>query len=218
MLPRLYIIANYSSETLEEDSLDSWLKYLGRLCSYPEPAFLLQLRAKRITLLERIELYRQALDLAEEYQFPRNYIYLNSEQPTLFEGCAHHLSQKQLELGLAHRTHSPFAISTHDQLSLTDAQTTEASFLVYSPVFKPSTKQVEGQGLEALRSACKHSSKPIFALGGISPARAQLCRQAGAYGAAVLSGVSRAKDTHQAIEEYQFSVNSGDQNVRQHTW
>jgi thiamine-phosphate pyrophosphorylase len=59
-----------------------------------------------------------------------------------------------------------------------------AEYLIFGTVFgtrsKPAGSPVAG--VEALRAACAGTSIPVLAIGGITPARAAACRDAGAVG------------------------------------
>lgn len=66
-----------------------------------------------------------------------------------------------------------------------------ADYFFFSPVFPTSSKPGHpGTGLEALAHFCQAVSRtPVFALGGLTPARVGPCLDAGAYGVAVRSGI-----------------------------
>jgi thiamine-phosphate pyrophosphorylase len=67
-------------------------------------------------------------------------------------------------------------------------QSTEASMLLFSPVFEKVTEPARrGQGLAALRSAVKVANPtPVLALGGVTEKNAAACVQAGAAGVAAI--------------------------------
>ena len=88
----------------------------------------------------------------------------------------------------------PIGCSTH---SLDDVRGIGAhvDYLVHGPVFPTPSKDVlvAAQGLDGLRAACAVSRVPVVAIGGILPAAAVACFQAGAAGIAALSGLRRER-------------------------
>ena len=74
----------------------------------------------------------------------------------------------------------------------------------FSPVFATASKPDHpGTGLSPLAAACAlFESRPVFALGGVTPRRVAACQRAGAYGAAVLSGILHASDPAAAARTY----------------
>jgi thiamine-phosphate pyrophosphorylase len=66
-----------------------------------------------------------------------------------------------------------------------------ADFLTFSPVYLSAGKSGYGPpaGMERLSEVSRSVRIPVLALGGVTPERVPECLQAGAYGAAVLSGL-----------------------------
>ena len=80
--------------------------------------------------------------------------------------------------------------SAHTAEEAREAASAGASYVTFSPVYPTSSKPAHsGVGVEALASAVRAAAPvPVYALGGVTPTRAVMCRTAGAQGAAVLSG------------------------------
>ncbi len=70
-----------------------------------------------------------------------------------------------------------------------------ADFLTYSPIYATASKPGYGPavGTANLAEVVKGMKLPVFALGGITPARVSECLTAGAFGVAVMSGVMAPK-------------------------
>lgn len=83
-----------------------------------------------------------------------------------------------------------------------------ADYFFFSPVYPTSSKPGHpGVGLAALAAFCEAARpRPVFALGGVTPARVADCRAAGAYGVAVLSGILTAESVEEATRVYLKSV------------
>lgn len=81
------------------------------------------------------------------------------------------------------------------------------NYIVAGTLF-PSTSHPGAQpaGLEFLRTACAASSLPVVAIGGITPERVALCREAGAAGVAVLSPILYAADPERAARAFRAAL------------
>ncbi len=80
--------------------------------------------------------------------------------------------------------------SAHSATQVRAAALAGADYATLSPVFETATHpETPPLGLGPLRLAARTAGIPIFGLGGITAPRARLVRDAGAHGAAVLSGL-----------------------------
>ena len=79
-----------------------------------------------------------------------------------------------------------------------------ADFLTYSPIYPTASKPGYGPavGTARLAEVVDGVKLPVFALGGITPARVHECLAAGAYGVAVMSGVMSIKDAGIQAKRY----------------
>jgi len=98
----------------------------------------------------------------------------------------------------------PLGYSTHTAAEAATALGAGATYVFFSPVFPtPSKPGHPGAGLHALTDVVERvAPAPVYALGGITPARVATCLEAGAYGVAVLSGIMYADDTAAAARRY----------------
>ena len=93
-------------------------------------------------------------------------------------------------------------ISVHSLENAKRAEALGADYLIYGSVFStashPETAPV---GLDELSKVTQAVSCPVYAIGGISAANAKSCKEAGAYGVAVMSAVWQAPDATQAVRD-----------------
>ena len=83
-------------------------------------------------------------------------------------------------------------VSCHSPLEVAEATRDGANFVVFGPVFETPSKVALGLppvGLGALEAACKRTTLPVFAIGGIEPALAARTREAGAKGVAAIRAI-----------------------------
>ncbi len=79
-----------------------------------------------------------------------------------------------------------------------------ADFVTYSPIYPTASKPGYGPavGIGGLTEITARVVLPVFALGGITAARATECLAAGAFGVAVMSGVMSPKDAGKQARRY----------------
>jgi thiamine-phosphate pyrophosphorylase len=114
-----------------------------------------------------------------------------------------HLGVSSLPAREARRLLGPSALvgcSTHTLRELADAEEGGADFVTFGPVFFTPSKAAYGPpvGLPALAAACRAARIPVFALGGVGVGNVEEVLSAGAYGAAMVSGVIAAPDPRAA--------------------
>jgi thiamine-phosphate pyrophosphorylase len=94
-------------------------------------------------------------------------------------------------------------VSTHNAGEITRAEGLGADFAVFGPVFETISKGAYAApaGPQGLASVCAAASIPVFALGGITPARMADLDDSGAAGVAVIGAIMGVKDPGQAMVE-----------------
>jgi len=117
-----------------------------------------------------------------------------------------HLPQDGLPANVCRRIVDPhmlIGVSTHTLNEAKDAEARGADFITFGPVFQTPSKAQYGSpvGLEALQTACRTVTVPVFGLGGISAARAETVATAGAAGIGVISAILAAPDREGAARE-----------------
>ena len=194
-LPRLYLI-------LEPDTALGPVETMRAACA--AGVRLVQWRAKSLPARQVFEVARELALIAAAW---RASLLINDRADIARSVAAAgvHLPEAGLPLGAARALLGASGVigaSTHDLAGLERAR--DANFATYSPIFETSSKPGYGPalGLEELAKAARVSPVPIYALGGITPARAQRCIDAGAHGVAVMGGITRAASPFDAATAY----------------
>ncbi|MCP9440634.1 MAG: thiamine phosphate synthase [Nitrospira sp.] len=111
-------------------------------------------------------------------------------------------------------------ISTHSLAEVQAANLERADYVVFGPVFDTPSKRQFGSpvGLDQLAEACRLSTVPVFAIGGITCASVPAVRRAGAHGVAVIGAILGQDDvaaaTHDLLASLAASSDSDVSDVR----
>ncbi len=99
-------------------------------------------------------------------------------------------------------------VSTHSLEEARRAETQGPDFILFGPVFATPSKLKFGppQGLERLKQVAEAVRTPVFAVGGVSPARTRLCLEHGAAGVAAISSVMQAPNPAEILEQYRLAL------------
>jgi thiamine-phosphate pyrophosphorylase len=97
-------------------------------------------------------------------------------------------------------------VSVHSIDSATRAEEEGADFLLFGPIFETPGK--EAKGLPALHQLTGFVSIPVYAVGGMTPDRAQQCREAGAHGVAAIRDLMTAPNILERLAEYEEALGS----------
>ena len=94
--------------------------------------------------------------------------------------------------------------SAHEHVEAEGDRTQGVDYYFFSPVFPTSSKPDQPPtGVGPLRAFCQTAAPvPVLALGGITPERVPVCREAGARGVAVLSGIMNVETPRAAARAY----------------
>lgn len=95
-------------------------------------------------------------------------------------------------------------VSTHSVEDVRRANLSGADYVVFGPVFETPSKRSFGLplGLDLLADACRQSSIPVLAIGGITCGRVRDVRRAGAHGVAVIGALLTRNDIGEAVREF----------------
>lgn len=124
-----------------------------------------------------------------------------------------HLTSQSLSVPVVRRILTPpklIGVSIHSLAEAVQAQNAGADFVVFGPVFDTPSKRAFGppQGLMKLKEVAQSINLPVLAIGGIDPQRAQMCRECGAHGAAVISSIMSADNVNEKIKEFETALGS----------
>ncbi len=114
-----------------------------------------------------------------------------------------HLRADSLPVSVVRRLLGPtrwIGVSTHSTQDVVEAEKGGADFAVLGPIYDTPSKRRYGDplGLRVLEEASFRCRIPIFAIGGITPARVPEVRRAGAFGVAVISSILSEGDVEMA--------------------
>jgi len=204
-LPRIYLVSSG-----EEDS-DNGKRLLNQLARLPHSLpCMVQIREKALSAQKLLTLALKA----KEIELPEGTLLLMNERLDLalaaeLDGV--HLPENACSVQEL-RPLAPkliYGCSVHSLAALRIAEKAGADYLLFGPVFDTPSKRVYGapQGLEKLGAICQATSLPVFALGGITPKNAHLCRVKGAYGVAALSLFQQKIRFTETIEELNLHLN-----------
>ena len=155
------------------------------LSALPIGAAAVQLREKDLPPAELLELARTLLPLCRSAKVNTRLevvkaaradgVHLPADGPSVAEARQH--------LGLG----ALIGRSCHSPEEVARAAQDGADFAVFGPVWETPGK--EPQGMTALHQATKAASVPVFAIGGVTPARAKRAVNAGAHGVACIRSI-----------------------------
>ena len=167
----------------------------------PIGAAAVQLREKDLSPAELLELARTLLPLCRSAKAP---LLVNSRLEVVKAARADgvHLPADGPPVGDARRHLGPGALigrSCHSKEEVARAAQEGADFAVFGPVWETPGKKA--QGMTALHEATQAASLPVFAIGGVTPARAKRALNAGAYGVACIRNILGAENPAAAALE-----------------
>jgi thiamine-phosphate pyrophosphorylase len=123
------------------------------------------------------------------------------------DACGVHLGQEDLPPDAARAILGRAKVigySTHTPAQVRRAIRLPVDYIGFGPVFATSTKEKPSAvvGLDGLRGACRLSSKPVVAIGGIGLEQVRDVMEAGASAVAVISALMKAPDLARRMEQF----------------
>lgn len=118
-----------------------------------------------------------------------------------------HLRSDSLPVSSARRLLGPdrlIGVSTHSVEEVRRGNQEGADYIIFGPIFDTASKRSYGPplGLDLLAAACRESTVPVFAIGGITCERVEAVRRAGAHGVAVIGALLTRDDIGEALREF----------------
>jgi thiamine-phosphate pyrophosphorylase len=155
---------------------------------------ILQLRCKRLDDRAFLELASELRVLCSQAR-TRFVINDRADIAQIVGADGLHLGQDDLTVADARRVVGEMLIgvSTHDRDQALHADRAGADLIAFGPVFETKSKESPDPvvGLDTLERVCRDVSRPVVAIGGITPENAAETLQAGATYVAVISALPR---------------------------
>ena len=94
--------------------------------------------------------------------------------------------------------------SVHSAEEALQSEKEGADFVVLGPVYETPSKRQYGPplGVDVIREAGRHCTIPVYAIGGMTPARVENVMASGAAGVAVVSSIFQAASPGEAVTTY----------------
>lgn len=201
-LPRLYPIVDVREESPEAS--ERALRLAIELAA--AGATLLQLRAKSLAAGAMTALATRMVAAVAPHG--TRVIVNDRADVALAAGAAGvHVGDEDLPVAAARDVLGPGAVvgySTHSIDDVLAAARVPADYIGFGPVFDSPTKAGvrESRGVDLLAAACRASTLPVVAIGGITLATAPDCWRAGAASVAVISEIERSADAGALARAY----------------
>ncbi len=168
-------------------------------------AVLVQIRDKETPVRELLPDLQRCVEFAQRH----GVLLIINDRCDLALSCGAsgvHLGQEDLHPGSARELlgrRSVIGYSTHSIKQLRQACSLPVDYIGFGPVRTTTTKQDLSPvvGLEGLRLACRESTKPVVAIGGIGMELIPAVLEAGAASAAVISALMRCPDLARGMEQ-----------------
>ena len=166
----------------------------------------IQLREKDLSGDELIHLAQPIVELCRSYE-AKLFINTDTHVARNVGAVGVHLPENMGSVdSVRAQTGGNFCIgcSVHSFDAAEEREAEGADFVTYSPIYPTASKPGYGPavGVESLTKIAALVKLPVFALGGITPARATECLAAGAFGIAVMSGVMSHKNAGKRARRY----------------
>jgi thiamine-phosphate pyrophosphorylase len=155
---------------------------------------MVQLRAKRLDDMAFLNIAKRVRSACAHAEVPF-VINDRADIASLVRADGLHLGQDDLSIEDARRVvrEMPIGVSTHNLEQAAKADTEGADLIAFGPVFETKTKEKPDPvvGLRTLEEVCQTVSRPVVAIGGITPENAAEALRTGARYIAVVSALPR---------------------------
>jgi thiamine-phosphate pyrophosphorylase len=176
---------------------------LQRVLTVAAPA--IQLRERDLSAKELVMLAREVQALTASR---RSQLLINDriDVALALEGVGVHLRSNSLPVPVARRLLGVgrlLGVSVHAVEEAVQAESQGADYIIFGPIYETPSKQMFGSplGIRTLEKACRTVRIPVVGIGGVTASRAHELRQAGAFGAAVITAILGAADVESATHK-----------------
>lgn len=166
----------------------------------------IQLREKDLSSAELVGLAQPIAELCRNYE-AKLFINTDTHVARNIGAAGIHLPANAASAGSVRKqigANFYIGCSVHTFAATEKREAEGADFVTYSPIYPTTSKPGYGPavGIESLAEVTARVELPVFALGGITPARATECLAVGAFGVAVMSGVMSPKNAGEQARRY----------------
>lgn len=166
---------------------------------------IVQLRERDLSARELVRLAREVQVVTASH---RSQLLINDriDVALALEGVGVHLRSNSLPVSIARQllgAQRLVGVSVHTVEEAIQVESQGADYIILGPIYATPSKKLFGPplGIHTLEKACRLVRIPIFGIGGVTAARAQQMRRAGAFGVAVITAILGATDVESATHE-----------------
>jgi thiamine-phosphate pyrophosphorylase len=166
---------------------------------------IVQLRERDLSARELVKLAHEVQAVTASH---RSQLLINDriDVALALEGVGVHLRSNSLPVSVARRllgAQRLVGVSVHTVEEAMQVESQGADYIILGPIYATPSKQMFGPplGIHTLEKACRLVRIPIIGIGGVTAARAQQMRRAGAFGVAVITAILGATDVESATRE-----------------
>ena len=166
----------------------------------------IQLREKDLDDTELLQLAQPITEMCQNYE-AKLFINTNTQIARKVGAAGVHLPADAASVRIV-KTQAEdnlcVGCSVHSLNAAEKRETEGADFVTYSPIYPTASKPGYGPavGVEGLAKVVENVKLPVFALGGVTPARVTECLAVGAFGVAVMSGVMGSTNAKKQARRY----------------
>ncbi len=165
-----------------------------------------QLREKDLATRELLDMAYRMRELTARYN-ARLFINDRADIAMCVNADGVHLGQSSMPVYAARKVVGDkfmIGVSTHNLDEALTAEREGADFITFGPIYRTPSKLKYGRpvGIESLKIVAEKVSIPVFGIGGIKPDNVKEVVNAGAHGAALISGILGEHDVRKAAGNY----------------
>jgi thiamine-phosphate diphosphorylase len=200
VIPRLHIVTD-DAILNRADFIPAALDLLLNL----QHRIALHIRARNI---KAIQLYQTVTTLLPKAETARTLLLVNDRVDVALTTDARgvHLGARSLPVATVRAMSGPrlaIGYSAHSAPEATDAERDGADFVFAGSIYPTASHPgIKPAGLELLANSVDACSKPVLAIGGVTPDRVSEVLRTGAYGVAVIGAIWGAADPVHAAEQF----------------